>query len=67
MIENYEYNVIVLIQVQKTGLGTVIRESNSRILATVTRSTQLRGEFNIAEVEVVEWGLALAKSADCKV
>lgn len=48
---------------QVAGLGAVIEDSNSKIVAAGIKQTRLKENVSFAEAEAIEWGLKVARRA----
>ena len=48
---------------QSAGVRAVIRDSNGKIVATGINENHLKSSVGLAEAEVVQWGLQLARKA----
>ena len=46
---------------QKTGLGTIVRDAEGKILAVGIKQAQFRERVSLAEAEAILWGLQVAK------
>ena len=50
-------------QRQRVGLGVVIRNNKGEVVAAAIRLANFNGDVPFAEVEAIEWGMQVAKSA----